>query len=396
MTNELFGVVERAEAMLEGATAVLTPAGAEALRRQLPAAWQQHYAFVVDLVLGTRKARDLGKASEGFLYTTVMAEQATHPRIARWHAAPFKGCNYVVEACTGAGVDAAALAAVAKRVVTFEANALHATVAEANLQRAGCTNVTVVSGGVPSVDWEKAVAMADGLWADPSRRTQGGRRTRQAAEYNPPLDVLLEGLAPDAVAGVKVGPADVVGASIETTMDSTWVGFRGEARERTLWRNANGRGGQRIYLADADVEWEVPLLKEVPTTRRAVGGDVIVEPHNAIIASGHVGAWFAEAGFDVIDVRIGYGIATADPGPSPWYQRWVICEVESGIDRKRIQHTIGRLGWGSETVIKKRGVDIDPMELHRRLRFSQGGPAGAVLLARTDAGRCTIYAQRPA
>jgi hypothetical protein len=393
---EVHDVVALAESVLDLDAGVLTPARLEALRRQLPDAWRKRSSLVADLVLGTRKARDLGKARDGFVYTVVMAEQATHPDISEWHAEPYRGCTCVVEACTGAGVDAVALAAVAKNVVTFEANAVHAMIGQANVERVGCSNVTVVSRGVPSADWAQAVARADGLWADPSRRTKGGRRTRRGAEYDPPLDVLLDGLSHSAIVGVKVGPADLVGNTMETTMDSTWVGFRAEARERTLWRNAETRRGNRIYLADAKVEWCAPAQPSQPAVRTAVAGDVIVEPHNAIIASGYVGSWFDQHGMAVIDPRIGYGLAGQSLGASPWYQRWVVLDVEAGVDRKRIQQAVDALGWGASTVVKKRGVDVDPMELHRQLRFAESGPAGAIILVRTESGRCTIYAQRPA
>lgn len=396
MENELHRIVEQSGLVMGGGITTPTPAQVDAVRKALPAAWREHFRLIVDLVVGTRKSLSLGKARDGFVYTVVMAEQATHPRIAEWHAAPFAGCKCVVEACTGAGVDAAALARVAQRVITFEANPVHAMIARANLHNAGCENVVVVARSVPSEEWTNAVAEADGLWADPSRRSAGGQRARKSVEYSPPLEAVMLGIDTQAVVGLKVGPADALPPGLVTGMSSTWVGFRGEARERTLWRNANDRDVNRVYLADEGVEWTIPSEHNVPTERSPNVGDILVEPHNAIIASGSVGAWFAHHGMQVLDTRIGYGLLNHDPGASPWYERWRICRVESGIDRKHLQRSLRELGWGPGTVIKKRGVDIDPMDLHRSLVFAPRGPEGAIILARTDAGRYTIYAQRPA
>ena len=52
------------------------------------------------------------------------------------------------------------------------------------------------------------------------------------------------------------------------------------------------------------------------------------------------------------------------------------------------------LGWGPGTEIKKRGVDIDPMQLHAALVFEQHGSAGVVILVRGSAERWTLYAER--
>ena len=97
--------------------------------------------IVIELALGTSRARSMGKHRPGWLFTRRMAEQATHPVIAAYHAERFTGCQHVVEICTGAGMDAIALSAVAARVTTYEADeATHAIVA-GNVQRSGIESV---------------------------------------------------------------------------------------------------------------------------------------------------------------------------------------------------------------------------------------------------------------
>ncbi|MBL0323554.1 MAG: hypothetical protein IPP80_14530 [Ignavibacteria bacterium] len=105
--------------------------------------------MIIDVALGTLRAERLGKRRDGWLFTDKMAEQCTHPRIAAHHAVPFTGREHVLEICTGAGLDAAALAAVSGRVTSFEADPIIADITAGNLHRTGITNVDVVRSAWP-------------------------------------------------------------------------------------------------------------------------------------------------------------------------------------------------------------------------------------------------------
>lgn len=375
---------------------VPVPAGIEAVRKGLPASMRTFVPGIVDLVTGTQRATRLGKAADGWFFTSTGAEQATHPLIAAHHAARFADCRHVVEVCTGAGIDARALAVVVPHVTTFEADPTLAALAEGNMRRAGIDNVDVVAQAVPSEVFTNAWRQADGLWADPSRRDEQGRRRRSAVHHDPPLGLLTtlpvdEG---EFVIGIKLGPGDEVDSQITSGFTDEYIGLGHEARERILWK---GTGIMRrcVTLVDRGLTWVSPPEPGLPTERPPEVGDIIVEPHAALIASGDVGSWFVEQGLDVIDRRIAYGLGRMHVPISPWMQSFVVIDVEEGIDVKRMRRKVRELDWNGGTEIKKRGVSMDPMEVHHALGFpSSSSSAGVIVMTRADSVRYTLYAIR--
>lgn len=376
---------------------VPVPAGIEAVRKGLPASMHSFVPGIVDLVTGTQRATRLGKAADGWFFTSTGAEQATHPLIAAHHAARFAGCRHVVEVCTGAGIDARALAAIVPHVTTFEADPALAALAEGNMRRAGIDNVKVVAQAVPSEDFAKAWKQADGLWADPSRRDERGRRTRSAVHHDPPLGLLTTMPVEDGggfVVGIKLGPGDEVAGQIASGFTDEYIGLGHEARERILWKGA-GITRRCVTLVDRNVTWVSPAEPVLPMERPPEVGDIVVEPHAALIASGDVGAWFAGQGLDVVDRRIAYGLGRTHVPASPWMQSFVVLDVEEGIDVKRMRRKVRELDWNSGTEIKKRGVSMDPMEVHHALGFpSSSSSVGVIVMTRADSVRYTLYAIR--
>jgi len=395
-SQELAAIVGTAFEVLSRYGPVPVPAGIEAVRKGLPASMHAFVPGIVDLVTGTQRATRLGKASDGWFFTSTGAEQATHPLIAAHHAARFAGRRHVVEVCTGAGIDARALAGVVRHVTTFEADPVLAALAEGNMRRAGIGNVDVVAQAVPSEAFTTVWRQADGLWADPSRRDERGRRTRSAAQHDPPLGLLTTMPVEDRelIIGIKLGPGDEVDPQITSGFVDEYVGLGHEARERILWNDA-GMMRRCVTLVDKGLTWASPSKPGQPKERPPEAGDILVEPHAALIASGDVGAWFAGQGLDVIDRRIAYGLGRNQVPASPWMQSFVIIDVEEGIDIKRMRRRVRELDWNGSTEIKKRGVSMDPMEVHHALGFpSSSSSAGVIVMTRADSVRYTLYALR--
>jgi hypothetical protein len=121
-------------------------------------------------------------------------------------------------------------------------------------------------------------------------------------------------------------------------------------------------------------------------------GSYLIEPHNAIIASGAVGAFFVEQGASVLDTNIAYGILDSAPDPSPWYDTYRIEAILQGVPLRRIQEEVRSRQWGSGTVIKKRGWDKDPEQFRRQLDFVSDGEPGVILVARVGSAHVTILA----
>lgn len=369
----------------------LTPSGVEALRRSAPTAWRPHLPTLLDLIQGTKRASKLGKETDGWLFTMRSAQQSTHPSIAAHHATAFAGVDHIAEVCTGAGLDTLALARAGARVTSFEADPVTAAVAVGNLTRLGIGNVTVIAEHVPGPSYHHALSTAKGLWADPSRRDEGGRRARHGSVYDPPLGLFTTAPASLDVVGIKIGPGDAIDTDALGRFTSEYVGWRQECRERVLWR---GVVLPLVSLVDIGMAWTPAAKADAPPIAEPVAGLTLVEPHAAIIASGSVNAYFASISANVIDTRIAYGLCDAEPAASPLHRAFGIVAVERGIDVKHMQRMVRTLGWGPGTEIKKRGVDIDPMSRHRALEFVNGGPSGVILLTRGSEERWTIYAER--
>jgi hypothetical protein len=122
----------------------------------------------------------------------------------------------------------------------------------------------------------------------------------------------------------------------------------------------------------------------------------IIEPHNALIASGMLTQFFEERNISTLDPRIGYGITEHEPPASPWYTAYKILHMEDGASERRMQERIYELGWGPDTVIKKRGWDKDPEVVRSRLTFVEGGHPGVIIIARVGDGHVTMWTQRVA
>ena len=340
--------------------------------------------ILVELALGTMRARVLGKYRNGWLFTRRMAEQATHPWIARYHAGAYEGLPVVLDICTGPGADAAALAEVAGRVVTIEADAHVAGIAAGNLRRHGLSNVEVVCGrwpdaGPTNLHW-------DGVWADPSRRSEG-RRVFDARQYEPPLSSIPQA----TVVGVKAGPGDVIP---ETSYGSEYIGIGSECRERILWSAGAAERPLVTLLSEegAHTTWTPSEASRSAQPPVAGSGAYLIEPHNAVIASGAASAYFVEQGAGVLDPKIGYGILEHMPAASPLHAAYCIETITSGVSPRRMQEEVRRRGWGGGTVIKKRGWDKDPEAVRRSLNFEPGGPSGVIIVARVGTTHVTIYA----
>ncbi len=375
-------IVKVVESVIEELKAVggsPTPAIILALRQSSEPVVASAAPQIIDVALGTMRAERLGKRVHNWLFTDRMAEQCTHPQIAAHHALPFRGCAHVLEICTGAGIDTAALASVAGGVTSYEADPLVAALTMSNIRRAGIRNVEIVP--LPWTGLNMQGEEFDAVWADPSRRSSRVR-IRLSTEYEPPLDTI-----PNAeIVGIKVGPGDVVA---DQGFMSEYIGYGKECRERILWRTPH-MSVTTVTLVDKGVAWSLntnntPLI--LPTA------DYVIEPHNAIIASGNVGAFFAEIGAGVFDPKIAYGALNEEPPTSQWYERYKVLRIYKGISMRRIQESIRELGWGPTTIFKKRGWENDPEDLRRALSFASGGPPGVVIVMRVGEGHQTVFAE---
>ena len=389
LSEDVVDHVERAIEDLRSNQSAVTPAVVDRVRTHICKGHAERTRMLIELATGTMRAERLGKRQHSWLFTNQMAEQSTHPDIAAYHAQAFSGCEQVLEICTGAALDTLALSRVAARVSSYEADPLIHACSVGNLRRAGALNVTCLNDRWTN---QHAVA-ADAVWADPSRREQQQRK-RSAAEYEPPLVSI-----PNApLVGIKVGPGDIVDAPEYT---SEYIGFGRECRERILWKGRS-ETTTMVVLLNGSGPWPGET-RYAPGQQPGAQGNgpgpgpgeaFIIEPHNALIASGLLTQFFAEHNMRPLDPRIGYGIADHEPPASPWYTSYRILHMDDGASERRMQERIYEYGWCADTVIKKRGWDKDPEAVRSRLTFVEGGQPGVIIVARVGEGHVTVYGER--
>ncbi len=373
------------------------PAMVRLIEQRLPGVVPDQRSLIMELAAGTARARRLGKAHPGWLYTNRMAEQCTHPAIAEVHASRYSECRFVVEICTGAGHDTLALSRRCERVVSYEADPLVAMLTRSNLTLAGVQHVRVhAEAWTPTATPPPEM---DGVWADPSRRSTSGHRSRSGADHDPPLDAIIhwvKGASQDVLLGIKLGPGDVVSDPLEQVAACEFIGFGRECRERVLWLGGTRSSDHHhtVHLVDRHAVWQPSAPRMASTPLDVSKARYLIEPHAAMIAAGLVTEYFAEVGVSALDPLIAYGLSALEPVESPFHERFRIELVDHGIDRKKIRRRLRELEWGRDTEFKKRGWDGHPEELRALLPQTATSAGGVVLLARAGSGHLTIYAHR--
>lgn len=339
-------------------------------------------ASVLDqIALRRRSVPKLGPIADRLFLTADGLEQATRWSVASRRAARFAatGIQVVADLGCGLGVDGVAIQRAGLGVVPVERDPVTAVLATANL------GVGVEVADVTDA-WPRLAASDPtlGVFADPARRTGAGRSWR-VEDLSPPwpfAQALLDG---SRVACVKLGPG-VPHALIGEHVAAEWVSDRGSVVECALWAGAGSVPGQRSAVVDG---------AELIGTARPGGelGDMeafLYEPDGAVVRAGLVDEF---AGL-VRAHRIAPGIAYLSAPwhmPTPFATAFAVREVLP-LDEKVLRawvrdHAVGTLE------IKKRGLDVDPADLRRRLR-PKGRGSATVVLTPTRAGAKAIVCER--
>jgi protein-L-isoaspartate O-methyltransferase len=341
-------------------------------------------AATTQVVLRAHAAPKLGADAERMLFTRAGLEQLTAAPVAAHRAArlaPQGGT--VLDLGCGLGGDAAALArAGGGRVVAVERDPATALLAAANAAALGLP-IAVVQADATTL----AIQGASAVFADPARRDGAGRSFDLDA-LQPPWGFVLGLLAGPVPAAVKAAPGvplDRVPADVEVE----FVSWEGGLKEAVLWSAAAGGvpGGRRATLLPSGRS----VLAEPAAAPPPAGppGAFLVEPDPALIRAGLVGHVAAAVDGRLLDPHLAY--VTADTAPEPgWGRRYAVVDVLPYDERRLRQyvaaHRIGRL------TVKRRGVDVEPETLRRRLK-PRGAAAATLVLSRTPVGAVALVVQ---
>jgi SAM-dependent methyltransferase len=340
-------------------------------------------AALTQVELRTRATAKFGELAGRMYFTPDGLEQATRQRVAQHRAGRLAAAApaSVLDVGCGIGGDLVAFSRAGLTAAGIDHDLLRVEVARANLAALG------LGGAVQQAD--AADLDLDGfgvVFADPARRNAAGR-VFDVEGWSPPWPFVQQLLTRAAVVKVAPGiPHDLVPEGVE----AEWVSDGGDVKEAVLWssylatarRRATviGAGGLATLTDDDD-----PGDRSV----REVGA-FLYEPDGAVIRAGLVTAVAAGVGGGLIDEHIAY-VTGDDAFRTPFARSYEVLDElpykEKALRAALRERNVGRL------TIKKRGVDVVPEELRKRLLL-RGDDEATVVLTRV-AGRGTALLVRP-
>ena len=226
-------------------------------------------------------------------------------------------------------------------------------------------------------------------FADPARR--GGRgRIFDVDGWTPPWPWVLDLLTGRAVVKLAPGlPHDLVPDGVE----AEWVSDGGDVKEAVLWSRGLATTDRRATvigdggLASLTSEDDPYAVAERPV--REVGA-FLYEPDGAVIRAGLVTAVAAGVNGGLVDPHIAY-VTSDDSFRTPFARSYRVVE-HLPYREKQLKAALRERGIGRLT-IKKRGVQIVPEELRKRL--SLRGDEEATLVLTRVAGQGTALLVQP-
>ncbi len=375
------------QALLERATE-LTAEGGEPLAVQAALrrddADPVHVATALTQVdLRVRAIPKFGAENAAHMYFTPDGlEQSTRLVVARHRAARLRAfeARTLIDLGCGVGGDLIAVAEAGITAAGVDLDPVRVAVAEANLAGLGLGGAVQVADATTIDHSPFEVA-----FADPARRGPRGRTFRVDA-WSPPWDFVTGLLTRDAC--VKTAPG-LPHALVPDGVEAEWVSDHGEVKEAALWsgrlatvaRRATviGDGGLASLTDDDDPGPDAVGVREV--------GAFLYEPDGAVIRAGLVTAVAAGVDGGLLDTKLAY-VTSEESFRTPFARGYRVLD-RLPYREKQLRAALRERGVGRLT-IKKRGVDVVPDELRRRLDLTGEAEATIVLTRVAGHGTCLL------
>jgi hypothetical protein len=343
---------------------------------------EQVAAALTQVELRRRAEPKFGAAAARMYFTPEGLEQATRAPVAEHRAARLAtfGAGSLIDLGCGIGGDLLAGAAAGLICAGVDLDPVRVAVAEANL------HALDLPGAVKVADATRVdTSPFDVAYADPARRSGSGR-TFRADDWQPPWSFVERLLTRDAC--VKVAPG-IPHALVPAGVEAEWVSDRGEVKEAALWsgrlastaRRATviGAGGLATLTDDDDPGADVRPV-----------GEFLYEPDGAVVRAGLVTAVAHGVDGGLVDPHIAY--VTSDASfHTPFARSYRVLE-ELPFREKQLRAALRERGVGRLT-LKKRGVDVVPEQLRKRLALA--GDAEATIVLTRVAGHGTALMVAP-
>ena len=337
-------------------------------------------AAMTQVQLRVKGVAKFGDEALRMYFTPDGLEQATRRRVADHRAARLAAAqpSSVVDLGCGIGGDLLAYARAGLTAAGVDLDPVRVAVARANLEALDLPGATMVADST-SLDLRTFGA----AFADPARRGARGRVFDETG-WTPPwsfvLDVLTERAAPSAV--VKVAPGvghDLVPDDVE----AEFVSDEGDVKEAALWSPSLAPARRRATVITggglASITDEDDPYTDEPRPVVELGQH-LYEPDGAVIRAGLVTAVAAGVDGGLLDPHIAY--VTSDQAfRSPFMKSYYVIE-ELPYREKQLRAALVERNVGPIT-IKKRGVDVVPEQLRKRLALT-GDEEATIVLTRID------------
>ena len=312
-----------------------------------------------------------GASAQQMFFTDDALQQASDPLVRAYRAARF-GSGQMLDLCCSIGVDSIAFAEHAEHVHGIELSLLRAAIARHNAQVCGMDNVTVQVDDVTTYASDHHYA---GIFFDPARRDDQGRRIYDVRRYIPPLHTLDRYDAPLKLAKVAPG-VDLDHVDADAVQ---FISVEGDLKEAILvYGVPSSAAPEAVYLSNGAqaLTWKRERPPEMPPITTPKGW--FIEPDAALIRAGLVQDVANAYNAAMLDDTIAYLTADALP-ESPWVRGWQVLDWMP-FNLKKLKKALQAQNVGTITV-KKRGSPVTPEELTRKLKL-KGDEARTLVLTR--------------
>lgn len=353
------------------------------------ASGDQVAAALTQVELRHHAAAKFGADAARLYFTRDGLEQSTRWTVAAHRAGRLQayGARTLIDLGCGIGGDLLAAARHGLICAGVDADPLRVAVAEANLAALGLPGAVQVADAL-AVDHSGF----DLAFADPARRSGAGR-TFRVEDWTPPWSFVEGLLRRDAC--VKVAPG-IPHALVPAGVEAEWISDGGEVKEAALWSGRTATVERRATVIPTPGPGHTAgglatLTDEDDPGVDAVGvrevGAYLYEPDGAVIRAGLVTAVAAGVSGGLVDPHIAY--VTSDASFRTPFARGYRVVEELPYREKQLKAALRERGIGRLT-IKKRGVDVTPEQLRKRLA-PEGDAEGTIVLTRAgDQGICLL------
>ncbi|MEM8680329.1 MAG: hypothetical protein AAGF97_13355 [Planctomycetota bacterium] len=342
--------------------------------------------LIAEQVTLRRRARRKFARADRMLFTALGLQQATGDALATYKASRFAQDENIADLCCGLGGD---LLGLARRTTVegVEQDEIAALLGAYNLRVINGRG-SVTCGDAMQIDLERR----GGWHMDPDRRPEG-HRTVDPARYRPSLKQIADLLRRNPHASIKIAPAADFVLPCSDACERQWLGWDRECQQQVIWSGNLARdAGRRSASVIDDRGDEMGRVVGSGNERVEVSnlGAYLIEPHPAVIAARLVDAFAEQHGLVRIDHRVAY-LSGDHPTDACGAASFEVLECVP-FDERTLRAALKRRGL-YPTEIKKRGVDLDPRTLSKRLR-SCGDRPGALIVTPAAGRTWAILAQR--